>query len=185
MSPSLKPTPEPSGSAPAVAGYSSTSATQGGASNPPPSGPGAFEAQLKNDSRVKANLHALILVLPLAILIFGEALQHPKADIELPIIKLKLQVASVLPIFVMIISYMLHRAMRYTRIVLWTIGNSPEILTKVVKIALDDTETYKVNSIYYEDMLDPMAAELFAPLTNDKRRWLQLYGVLLEASTLL
>jgi hypothetical protein len=97
---------------------------------PPVNPTGAFEIQLSNDNRLKSALHSLILVLPVAILIFGEALRHPDADIELPIIKLKLHVSAILPIFLMILSYVLHRAMRYARIVLWNNVQSPEQMAR-------------------------------------------------------
>jgi membrane protein implicated in regulation of membrane protease activity len=185
MSPSLQPAPQPDQSAAAAAAaYQgstySTSGSDGGA--PPTSQAGALGAQLSNDSRLKLSLHVLILVLPLTILIFGEALRHPKADIELPIIQLKLRVESVLPIFLMVLSYMLHRAMRYARIVLWNIVHAPDQMTEVARIALDDTEAYKMNSAYYEEVLDPMAAALMSPLSNLKRQWPRLVAWISLAS---
>jgi membrane protein implicated in regulation of membrane protease activity len=177
MSPSLQPAPQPSQSAAAApaayrASTYSTSGSDGGA--PPASRADSLRVELNNDSRLKSALHVLILVLPLTILIFGEALRHPDADIELPIIKLKLRVASVLPIFLMILSYMLHRAMRYARIVLWNMVHSPNQMTEVARISLDDTEAYKMNSAHYEEVLDPMAAALMSPLSNLKRQWPRL-----------
>ncbi len=74
----------------------------------------------------------------------------------------------------MILSYMLHRAMRYERIVLWNIVHSPEQMNEVARIALDDTEAYKMNSAHYEEVLDPMAAALISPLANLRRQWLRL-----------
>jgi hypothetical protein len=182
MSPTLQPAPKPDQSAAATfeASTYSTSGSDGGA--PPTSQAGALGAQLSNDRRLKLSLHVLILVLPLTILIFGEALRHPEADIELPIIQLKLRVESVLPIFLMILSYMLHRAMRYARIVLWNIVYKPDQMAKLARIALDDTEAYKMNSAYYEEVLDPMAAALMSPLSNLERQWPRLVAWISLAS---
>jgi hypothetical protein len=130
---------------------------------PPPVEPSPvrdLEARLANDERAKAKLRTLVLVLPLAVLIFGEALRFPKQDIELPIIKLKLAVEQVLPLFLLILSHMLHRALRYARIVLWSILESPAQLTEAANISLDDTEDYKTGGAQYEDVLDPMVTLL-------------------------
>jgi hypothetical protein len=154
-------------------GGSATSRSTSGSGGDPPSGPsaGAFEIGLSNDTRTKTALHALVLVLPLAILIFWQALQHPNLDIELPILKLKLKIMEVLPLLLLLVSFMLHRAVRYARIVLWNIGQAPEQMGEVARIALDDADAYKINSAYYDDVLDPMAADLNVPLNSLTRQW--------------
>jgi hypothetical protein len=138
------------------------------------SSPGGLAAELKSDGRLKNTLHCLVLVLPLAVLIFGEALQHRDSEIELPILKLELTVQSVLPVFLMVIAYMLHRAIRYARIVLWNIVYAPRQLTEASEIVLDNTEAYKMNSAYYDEVLDPMAAALATPVADGKLRWIGL-----------
>jgi hypothetical protein len=138
----------------------STQSASGGAPPAEANPARGLEAQLANDDRTRARLHGLVLVLPLAVLIFGQALRFPKQEIELPIISLKLKVEEVLPVFLLILSFMLHRAMRYARIVLWSILDTPGQLREAARISLDDTEAYKMNSAYYEDVLDPMTALL-------------------------
>jgi hypothetical protein len=133
--------------------------------------PDGVAAELRTDERLKATLHGLVLVIPLAVLIFGEALHHRESEIELPILKLKLTVQSLVPVFLMVIAYMLHRAIRYARIVLWNIVDAPRQLTETSKIVLDDTEAYKMNSSYYE-VLDPMAAAVMpTPLAGRRLSW--------------
>jgi hypothetical protein len=128
----------------------------------PKNSAGPFEIQLSNDERCKDALHKLVLVLPLTILIFEQALLHPDRAIKLPLIDLELEVREVTPLFLMLISFMLYRALRYSRIVLWTIIHVPQQRNAVCQIALDDTEAYKMNSAYYEETLDPMAVSLLA-----------------------
>jgi hypothetical protein len=60
-------------------------------------------------SRLKSALHRLILVLPVTLLIFAEALRHQDEKIELPILKLGIQIRLVMPLFLLLISYMLSR----------------------------------------------------------------------------
>jgi hypothetical protein len=103
--------------------------------------------------------------------IFWQALQHPDLDIELPILKLRLKIKELLPILLLLVSFMLHRAVRYARIVLWNIVQAPEQMGKIARIALDDADAYKINSAYYDDILDPMAADIDGPLNNLKRQW--------------
>ena len=134
---------------------------------------GAVEIWLSDDSRMKTALHALILILPIAVLIFWQALQHPSLEIELPIIKLKLQIKDLLPVLLLLISYMLHRAVRYTRIVLWNVWQSPDQMGEVARIALDDAEAYKINSAHYQDVLDSMTADLSKRLNKLGREWLR------------
>lgn len=133
------------------------SSTHGGGTREPPT-VDERTAELSNNNRIKSALSALVLVLPVAVLIFGEALRHPKTEFELPIVKLKLLLGEILPIFLLLVSYMLHRAMRYQRILLWNLGSAPGQIAEVARISLDDSEAYKTKSAYYEDVLDPMAA---------------------------
>jgi hypothetical protein len=154
MSATLQRAPEPS-----RRGIVYTTTTSGGDGGPPTGQIGTLEMQLSNDGRQKSALHRLVLVLPITLLIFAEALRHPNEKIELPILKLEIEIQLILPIFLLIISYMLYRAIRYSRIILW---NVPDY--RVVQIALDDTEAYKMNSAYYEEVLDPMAADLVKQL---------------------
>jgi hypothetical protein len=134
---------------------------------PPENRLGSLEMQLNNDARLKTALHRLVLILPLTILIFAEALRHQDKTIKLPMLELEIELRLVIPIFLLIISYMLYRALRYSRIVLYDLVYLPERTTKVAQIVLDNTEMYKMNSAYYEEVLDPTAAEL-VDLKNNK-----------------
>jgi hypothetical protein len=93
---------------------------------------------------------------------FEQALLHPSEKIKLPLVELELKVKEVLPLFLMLISFMLYRALRYARIVLWTIAHLPDQVATAGQIVLDDAEGYKIKSAYYEEVLDPMAAALVA-----------------------
>jgi len=153
-----------------VAAYAEATATtsnDGGGGSPSAEG-----TILYHHGRTRNALHVLVLVLPLTILIFGEALRHPDADIELPVVKLKLHVEAIFPIFLMILSFMLFRAMRYSRIVLWNIAHLPGQILRVGQLALDDTEAYKMNSAHYEEAFDSMAADLILPMRNLAWQWI-------------
>jgi hypothetical protein len=175
-SPAPAPQPSRPSAAAAAMARGATSGSTSGSGGDPPSDPtaGAFEIGLSNDTRTKTALHALVLVLPLAILIFWQALQDPNLDIELPILKLKLKIRELLPILLLLVSFMLHRAVRYARIVLWNILQAPAQMGKVARIALDDADAYKINSAYYDDVLDPMTVDLNIPLSNLERQWLKI-----------
>ncbi|WP_163883446.1 hypothetical protein [Rhizobium laguerreae] len=118
---------------------------------------GPLESGLSDSDRLKAALHRQVLVLPLLVIIFQQMLRDPTQTVELPVVKVKVPLESVLPIFLMIIAYLLFRAMRYARIVLWNIVH-PEQVNSVAQIALDDGDTYKLNKAYYEETVDSMAA---------------------------
>jgi len=110
MSPSLQPAPEQRPNPAALAAYAERLYSTSGGSSPAGSQASGFTAKLAYDDRAKAKWHALVLILPLAVLIFSEALRFPTEKIELPIIKLKLEIEQVLPLFLLILSSMLHRA---------------------------------------------------------------------------
>jgi len=126
----------------------------------PPDQPSGFEAALASDARSKSVLHRLTLVIPLTISIFQEAISHPDSKIKLPLTDLELPVRSVIPIFILIISYMLFRAMCYARIVLWRIPDVVGNLNKITEIAIDNPDAYKINSVYYDEVLDRTAIDL-------------------------
>src|SRR5262249_20406256 len=71
----------------------------------------------------------------------------------------KLKIREILPILLLLVSFMLHRALRYARIVLWNIVRAPEQMAKAARIALDDPDAYKINSAYYDDVVDPMTVD--------------------------
>jgi hypothetical protein len=149
----------------------STSGSGGSGENPPADRIGALEIGLANDGRMKSALHRLALVLPLTLLIFEQALRQPALEIELPILKLKVTLQSILPIFLMLISYMLYRAQRYARIVLWSIVYLPRNMERVGQIVLDNSDAFKINSAYYEEVVDPMAAALLVRWKNLRSQW--------------
>jgi hypothetical protein len=157
MSPVLQPAPEPARRA-----YQYAVATASGDGGGTRSSAGPFEIELSNNDRLKKALHKLVLVLPLTILIFEQALLHPDEKIKLPLVELELKINDVMPLFLMLISFMLYRALRYARIVLWTIAHMPRQMNTAGQIVLDDTDAYKMNSAYYEEVLDPAAAALVA-----------------------
>jgi len=66
-----------------------------------------------------------VLILPLTLLIFSQALLHPDAKIKLPLVELELEVREVLPVFLVLNAFMLYRAVRYARIVLWRLFQLP------------------------------------------------------------
>ena len=103
----------------------STTSTSDGGGAAPGNGGGRFEAQLANDGRSKSALHRLVLILPLTLLIFLQALLHPDAKIKLPLVELELEVREVLPVFLVLNAFMLYRAVRYARIVLWRLFQLP------------------------------------------------------------
>jgi hypothetical protein len=111
-----------------------------------------------------------VLILPLTLLIFLQALLHPDAKIKLPLVELELEVREVLPLFLVLNAFMLYRAVRYARIVLWGLFQLPGQTARVAQIALDTTEAYKVNSPYYEEVLDPMAAAIAGHLRTPSLR---------------
>jgi hypothetical protein len=135
----------------------SSPALSGGA--PPPKTP-VLAMELAADSRFKSALHRLVLVLPLTLLIFEQALRHPTVEIELPIIKLKILMQTVMPIFFLILSYMIFRGMRYSRLVLLNIFDIPTRTNQLIEIVVDNADAYKINSAYCDETLDPTAADL-------------------------
>jgi hypothetical protein len=148
--------------------YSSQGSGAPPSDTPPDNRASALEAQLTNGTRLKTALHRLVLVLPLTLIIFVEALRHQEENVKLPLLELDIKIASVIPIFMMLICYMLYRAMRYCRIVIWTVLILPEQINSVTQIVLDNTEAYKIKSAYYEEVLDPMVADVVAELQNSK-----------------
>jgi hypothetical protein len=132
--------------------------------------------QLSDDARLKSTLHRLVLVLPLTILIFEQALLHPDEKIKLPVVELELHISEVTPIFLMLVSFMLYRALRYARIILYGALHSLARTDAIVQIALDETEAYKVNSRYYEEVIDPMVADLLQLVKSTKEGWARAVG---------
>src|SRR5262249_15632685 len=94
-------------------------------------------------------------------------------EIKLPVLELEVKIQEVLPLFLMLISFMLYRALRYARIVLWSLFHLPWQTMRIAQIALDNTEAYKMNGPYYEDVLDPMVAAVCATL---KKPFLRAVG---------
>ena len=135
----------------------SSAAGSGGA--PPPETP-VLAMELAADSRFKSALHRLVLVLPLTLLIFEQALRHPTVEIELPLIGLKVLMQTVMPIFFLILSYMIFRGMRYSRLVLLNIFDIPTHTNQLIEIVFDNADAYKINSAYYDETLDPTAVGL-------------------------
>jgi hypothetical protein len=166
---SLQPAPEPERASSYSSAALTTSGDGGGTTPGSPAGP--FETELSNDNRLKGALHKLVLVLPLTILIHEQALLHPDEKIKLPLVDLELKVHDITPIFLMLVCYMLYRALRYARIVLWTFSNSQEKMNTVGQIILDNTEAYKLNAACYEEVLDPMAAASVALWARWKPIW--------------
>jgi hypothetical protein len=166
---SLQPAPEPERASSHSSAALTTSGDGGGATPGSPAGP--FETELSNDNRLKGALHKLVLVLPPTILILEQALLHPDEKIKLPLVDLELRVHDITPIFLMLVCYMLYRALRYARIVLWTFSNSQEKMNTVGQIILDNTEAYKLNAACYEEVLDPMAAASVALWARWKPIW--------------
>lgn len=169
MSPMLQPAPQ---AAPQARYYASAAASSGGGegNSGTPEGP-----ILRYNNQQKNALHVLVLVIPIAVVIFAEAVRQ-RAEIELPIIRLKLQIEAVLPLFLMLLSFMLHRAMRYARIVLFDIAFSPQEMHTVAKISLDDTDAYKINSAQYDAILDPMVTYAVQLWGKSPRNWLASVG---------
>jgi len=168
---SLQRAPEPTRQA---AQYVYRTSHGGGDGNPPQTGMvGPLEVGLSNDNRAKSSLNRLVLVLPLAVLIFEQAISNPVSDIELPVLKIKVAYESVLPILLMLISYMLYRALRYARIVLWNIGYLPKNMEQVGQIVLDNSDAYKINSSHYEEVVDSMGAALLVRWGNLRREWVK------------
>jgi hypothetical protein len=170
----LQQAPEPDRRAAPYTGVYSTSA--GGGGTPPDNRVGPLEIQLNNDGRLKTSLHRLVLVLPLTILIFAEALRHQNEKIKLPLLELEIQIRLVIPIFLMLICYMLYRAIRYSRIVISSVFSLPEQTNKIAQIVLDNTEAYKVSCAYYEEVLDPMAAEFVDASKNNQSKLIRYFN---------
>jgi hypothetical protein len=76
----------------------------------------------------------------------------------------------------MLISFMLYRALRYARIILWGAIYSVAKTDTIVQIALDETEAYKVNSRYYEEVIDPMVAHLLQLVKSAEAGWVRAVG---------
>jgi hypothetical protein len=109
MAPALQAAPEPERSTSYV--YSTSTGGGGGTTNPPD----RLAIQLASDGRYRDKLHIMMLVLPVSILIFIEALQHPTEKVKLPLIGLELKIELVLPMLLLVITYLLYRALRYSR----------------------------------------------------------------------
>src|SRR5262249_39924559 len=109
MSSALQQSPEPDRQAALYAAAYSQTPSGGDGGTPPDSRVGPLEVQLYNDSRLKSALHPLVVVLPLTILIFAEAFRHQEEKIKLPMLELEIQIRLVIPIFLLLISYMLYR----------------------------------------------------------------------------
>src|SRR5262245_12456533 len=133
--------------------YPASGSDGGGTATPPD----RLTIRLASDANNRTALHSIILVLPISILIFIEALRHPDKSIKLPIINLELEIKTILPILLLVISYMLYRALRYSRIVLWNILFLP---SKVAELAFDSKEAYNVESPPYVEVFDRMFVDL-------------------------
>jgi hypothetical protein len=127
----------------------STSTGDGGGTGSPPD---RLAIRLASDGRYRNKLHVMILVLPVSILIFIEALRHPKDKIKLPIIGLDLEINSLLPLLLLVICYLLYRAIRYSRRLLVNILVLP---SQVAEIAFDSKEAFKVDTAY-DEVVDEM-----------------------------
>lgn len=149
MSPAMERAPEPR----RTSYVHTTSSSDGGGTVTPNDG---LTIGLTSDGNNKRALHSIILILPISILIFIEALRHPDKSIKLPIIGLELEIKTLVPLLLLVISYMLYRALRYSRIVLWNILFLP---SQVAKLAFDSNEAFKVESPPYNEAFDPMLAE--------------------------
>jgi hypothetical protein len=101
-------------------------------------------------------------------LIFIEALRHPDKEIKLPLVDLELEIKTLLPILLLVVSYMLYRALRHSRIVLWNILFLP---SQVAELAFDSKEAYKVESPPYDETFDRMFVE-FRDHENRVVQWL-------------
>jgi hypothetical protein len=150
MPPALQRAPEPER---ASYVYTTSSSGNGGGTVTPPS---ALTIRLASDGNSRSALHSIILVLPISILIFIEVLRHPDKEIKLPIVDLELEIKTLLPILLLVISYMLYRALRHSRIVLWNILFLP---SQVAELAFDSEEAYKVESPPYDETFDRMFVE--------------------------
>jgi hypothetical protein len=103
MSPALQRAPEPDNRAALYYAAALTETGDGGGGTPPRSRTGGLEIQLANDDWARSALHRLVLVLPLSLLIFQQALLHQNEKIKLPLVDLELKVHEVMPIFLMLI----------------------------------------------------------------------------------